>query len=371
MIKSLFLKLTKRLRRLRRLLQTMALCHRQVPCWHWRYALTVLRAYRLCCRAGFLPSEAFRLGLFSPDGPSDRAAQFVSKKRWRRLQSTVNPQEWIHLTRDKGFFYRFCLANGIPVPDLFAIFFKSGAGWSATGCRLQARADWLELLDEQLPDEFVVKPSTGSYSESVNVYSRSGDGFRDFAGCFYQAQDIIDWMANDPHYDCFVLQARLQNHPELVRLSATQALQTVRVISFIDTTGNCRILHAHFKPITGPHLSDTFLEGLIGNVEAPVFLANGRLESANRIAGTGAGVMDVPIHPLTGLTFTGFQLPLWQEACRLVVDTAPKFLPLRSIGWDVALTPLGPVILEGNSLWDPPNQHGCIPMLYDQLTGRH
>ncbi len=275
------------------------------------------------------------------------------------------------MTRDKGLFYRFCLANGVPVPELFAIFFKAGAGWSAAGHRLQSRADWRKLLDERLPGEFVIKPATGSYSESVNVFARSGDGFRDFAGRFYQAQDIIDWMADDPRYDCFVLQARLQSHPELVRLSATQALQTVRVISFIDANGNCRILHAHFKPITGPHLSDTFLEGLIGNVEAPVSLDDGRLQSANRIAGTGAGVMDVPIHPLTGLPFTGFQLPLWQEACRLVVDTAPKFLPLRAIGWDVALTPQGAVILEGNSQWDPPNQHGCIPMLYDQLRMRH
>lgn len=275
------------------------------------------------------------------------------------------------MTRDKGIFYRFCLANSVPVPELFAIFFKTGTGWSATGHQLQSRADWQELLDDRLPEQFVIKPATGSYSESVNVFARSGDGFMDFAGRFYQTQDIIDWMADDPRYDCFVLQARLENHPELVRLSATQALQTVRVISFIDATGNCRILHAHFKPITGLHLSDTFLEGLIGNVEALVSLVDGRLQSANRIAGTGAGVMDVPIHPLTGLTFTGFQLPLWQEACQLVVDTAPKFLPLRAIGWDVALTPQGPVILEGNSQWDPPNQHGCIPMLYDQLRMCH
>lgn len=275
------------------------------------------------------------------------------------------------MTRDKGIFYRFCLANGVPVPALFAIFFKADAGWAAAGHRLKSSTDWQKLLDKQLPGEFVIKPATGSYSEAVNVFSRSGDGFRDFHGDVYQAQDIIDWMANHPRYDSFVLQARLQNHPELVRLSATQALQTVRVISFIDATGNCRILHAHFKPITGPHLSDTFLEGLIGNVEAPVCLSDGRLKSANRISGTGAGVLEVPVHPLTGRDFAGFQLPLWQEACELVMHTAPKFLPLRAIGWDVALTPLGPVILEGNSRWDPPNQHGCIPMLSDQLRRRH
>ena len=367
MIQKLRKKIVKRLRRLRRLLQTMALCHRLVPCWHWRYLQAVRRGYRLCCRGGFTPAEAFRLGLFGPEVSPGRSDQFVSKKSWCRLQAILNPSEWIHLTRDKGIFYRFCLANGIPVPELFALFFREGAGWSACGLRLQHRADWQELLEEKLPEAFIIKPATGSYSQDVNVFSRSGDGFLDFHGRFYRASDIIDWMAGNTRYDCFVLQARLDNHPELVRLSATKALQTARIISFIDRDGNCRILHAHFKPITGPHLTDTFLEGFTGNVEAPVSLANGRLQSANRIAGTGEGVMEVPVHPLTGLPLAGFQLPLWQEACSLVLATAPKFLPLRAIGWDVALTPQGPVILEGNSWWDPPNQHGCIPMLAHQL----
>jgi hypothetical protein len=286
------------------------------------------------------------------------------------MQTTVNPPEWGYLTRDKGVFYRYCLACGVPVPQLFAIFFRGGDGWSADGRRLDSFGEWQALFEDCLPAEFIVKPSTGSFSQSVNLFRRDGDVYRDFVGRPYQIADILDWMAGDPLYDSFVLQARLDNHAELVRLSGTDSLQTVRIISFIDAVGGCRILHAHFKPITGPHLSDTFMDGLTGNVEAPVCLTDGRLESANRISGTGEGVIEVFVHPLTGLTFAGFQLPLWQELCQLVVDTAPKFLPLRSIGWDVALTPDGPVILEGNNHWVPPNQHGCVPMLRDQLRRR-
>ena len=63
------------------------------------------------------------------------------------------------------------------------------------------------------------------------------------------------------------------------------------------------------------------------------------------------------VHPRTGLRFEGFQLPLWQDLCDLVIGSAKKFLPIQTIGWDVAVTSKGPVIVEANMFWDPPNAH--------------
>jgi hypothetical protein len=58
------------------------------------------------------------------------------------------------------------------------------------------------------------------------------------------------------------------------------------------------------------------------------------------------------VHTDSGEEFTGVQLPLWEEAldaCR----RAARLLPgPRWIGWDVVLTPDGPVILEANTQWD-------------------
>ena len=44
---------------------------------------------------------------------------------------------------------------------------------------------------------------------------------------------------------------------------------------------------------------------------------------------------------------------LWKESCQLAIETARNFLPLRIVGWDIAITPNGPSIVEGNAWADP------------------
>ncbi len=41
------------------------------------------------------------------------------------------------------------------------------------------------------------------------------------------------------------------------------------------------------------------------------------------------------------------------EVQDLVRRAALAFAPLRTIGWDVAISDAGPSLIEGNVLWDP------------------
>ncbi len=68
----------------------------------------------------------------------------------------------------------------------------------------------------------------------------------------------------------------------------------------------------------------------------------------------------VACHPDSGVVFDGFVVPRFFEAVDLVKACHSLLPGLHSIGWDVAVTPEGPVLLEGNDDWD-----GAIPMLFD------
>lgn len=60
--------------------------------------------------------------------------------------------------------------------------------------------------------------------------------------------------------------------------------------------------------------------------------------------------VDYAAHPITGVPFKGMQIPFW-DAC---VDLIRRVLPLASkisnIGWDVAITESGPLLIEANTI---------------------
>lgn len=55
------------------------------------------------------------------------------------------------------------------------------------------------------------------------------------------------------------------------------------------------------------------------------------------------------IHPETKEKIIGYQVPFFKEACELVCQAAKEIEEIKYIGWDVAISEKGPVIIEGNS----------------------
>ena len=70
------------------------------------------------------------------------------------------------------------------------------------------------------------------------------------------------------------------------------------------------------------------------------------------------------VHPDTGKTILGYQIPRWEEARQLVAQLSDVFTEMRYCGWDLALTDQGWVMVEANSKglfigFQLPTQEGC------------
>ena len=80
----------------------------------------------------------------------------------------------------------------------------------------------------------------------------------------------------------------------------------------------------------------------------------------------------VKVHPKSGIIFKDYELPFFEEA-KIMISKYHRLLPnVHSIGWDIAILPDGPCIIEGNDNWEiSPMQliHGGMRKEFETLMG--
>jgi len=85
-------------------------------------------------------------------------------------------------------------------------------------------------------------------------------------------------------------------------------------------------------------------------------------------------------HPKTETKFAGFEIPYYKEAVSMCEKASEKVPEVGLLGWDIAITPNGPVMIEGNELpgYDlyqskvhlDENMHGLKPLFDNAIFER-
>jgi glutathione synthase/RimK-type ligase-like ATP-grasp enzyme len=143
----------------------------------------------------------------------------------------------------------------------------------------------------------------------------------------------------------YLIQERISQHSAMSALHP-QSLNTMRVVTF-NTGDRVSVFSAAQRVGTNGRQVDNWSAGgiLIG-----VELKTGRLRADGFYKpGYGSKVQE---HPQTGVRFLGFEIPYFREALELVLQVHEYFYGVHSIGWDIAISERGPVIIEANDDWD-------------------
>ncbi|HTI33529.1 MAG TPA: sugar-transfer associated ATP-grasp domain-containing protein [Miltoncostaea sp.] len=316
-------------------------------------AAVVRRARTVRAEGGYEYDEALAAGLLDTREPLDGRHVGTSKHVTLLAQREINPESLAALTEEKAIFYRLLEAYDLPAPALHAVIARSG-GW-ARGRGVIADRDAFAAWLPGVPGDIVVKPSAGVHGRGVRVLRRDGDLLRDLGvqGGDVTPAELHDAMVGDPEFPVWVIQERVRNAPEVARLGSADILQTARVVTVVHPDGTVSVVQCILKVAAGGGAIDNYRGGATGN--GIVWVApDGTLGPVRSLRPDGHGHRTTPDLPATGQRVQGEVLPRWDEALDLARRAAELFLPARSIGWDIALTPDGPMIIEGNMWWDPP-----------------
>ncbi|WAB83307.1 flagellar biosynthesis protein [Microcella daejeonensis] len=169
--------------------------------------------------------------------------------------------------------------------------------------------------------------------------SREGKGvFR------YDTAEVSEWTAF--HADLVskgqvLIEQPIVQHPYLAKYCAG-TVNTTRITTYFDGE-TVRPLVIAQKFGRGA-VSDQFTWGGFFTM----LDENGRAVGPGH---TGRHVSRYETHPDSGESIVDFQLPLWDEALAMLDEAARRIPAVPYVGWDVAIGPDGPVLLEGN--WTP------------------
>lgn len=185
----------------------------------------------------------------------------------------------------------------------------------------------------------------------------AGSGGR---GCFYFRS------SRESPRGLFLLEPAVVQHQYAERI-AGWALNTIRILTMRGGEGFFIAGAAHRFGGDRNIAVDNFSQG---GVACLVDLETGTLSEGVTNPGYYRHLYH-EVHPVTSSPLKGVTVPFWDLAKQLALDLSGAVPGLNYAGWDIAITPAGPVVIEGNGRVANPNliQAHC-PLLLDERVAR-
>ena len=135
------------------------------------------------------------------------------------------------------------------------------------------------------------------------------------------------------------LEEVIKQHPEMNKL-CEKSVNTMRIMTF-NNNGKPRIIWLGLRVGNGVNSIDNFHAKGMGvniDIETGKLIGEAIDKDLNRFKE----------HPKTKVKFDGFQIPYFEEAKKMVLEASLESDKILVVGWDVAISENGPVIIEGN-----------------------
>ena len=165
-----------------------------------------------------------------------------------------------------------------------------------------------------------------------------GDGI--FKVSFEEISDM-DSFITEAKESKYLFEQIIVQHDTLNRINPN-SVNTMRINTFITKTGEVRFLSAALRSSSG--------DGIVDNYYAGGVITAIDLETGILLSNSKSNTTDLLLrHPYSDVVLPGIELPYWSETLAFVKEAAMVTPQLRIIGWDIAITPNGPIIVEANN----------------------
>ncbi len=266
---------------------------------------------------------------------------YVMTHKLRDKCWTLNDPRYNTILDDKYLFELFFRKHNLPVTNTYAhnvnsLFFAGG--------------DFIQI---NTPDEFLdfVKDiSSGSkHSENIFIKKEAGTGggkyiYRVSYSSLQNNREELNKIFKIVLDSSFIFQEEVIQHEALSRINP-HCVNTMRIETFTNKENVSRIMSGMLRL----GFSDAYLDNVSkGGAYVGIDFTTGKLRREAVSDFTNGRARTYLEHPGSKIKFEGYELPYFKETTELVIAASQLIPQVKVIGWDVAITPEGPILIEGN-----------------------
>lgn len=270
------------------------------------------------------PIHYFEHGLYEVG--ADKYMEYIPERVIAAFQGAANPKVSIGQIANKVNLAILLKSRGISCIPFYFYIDAEGGIWSSPEAPLGVN----DAIEFSYGTPLFVKAISGQVGEGAMRLSAGGGVDK---SALLSLRDRI-------------FQPIIINHGLIAKVNP-DCLNTVRIDTLVQN-GEAFVNAAIIKFGQAGSITDHYAHG---SIVVGIDLETGKLQDTGVTkAKYGRNFYDK--HPQSGVLFKDIQIPFWPRLVELVKLAALAVQPNMTIGWDVAVTPDGPMIVEANQAGD-------------------
>lgn len=274
----------------------------------------------------------------------------LAKRYWEIL----NPYKNACLARNKYMSHLLLDSANIPQPKLI-VYYNPEIGQETDICK-NSLTGILNALKLSQKEKIVIKPSADSahgygvivahkikYIENDAILSR-------YNGDTILLSKVLD--TNNKQNEAFLIEEQVNQNDQMNCFNSS-SVNTIRIMTALYPNREVKIIAAFIK--IGREGADVDNAGSGGNIDCGVDIRTGKLYNSIEF-NFWTNIANIKKHPDNNTPLEGTEIKGWKEILCQLKSFQARLPQLKTIGWDVAITPKGPIIIEINNWWDTTGQ---------------
>lgn len=303
-----------------------------------------MRLYKL---KGLQWNEYFKYSFEIKDENFKRT--FLGTNEQRYYLDYLNPKKYYILARNKYFTHLLLDKLKLPKAKLYCYYDPEIKTLKNDSIGYDLNSV-LTILKNKNIDKCVIKATEKSHGEGVYAVSKIE----------YDEYDAILILVNGKTIklsqvliqDPLIFESYIEQTQQFKKFNES-SINTVRMMTVLLPNHNAKVIASFIK--IGRQGAFVDNAGAGGNVDVGVDVKTGKLYNSMQFNGF-RNIKLVNNHPDNNESLNGIQIENWQNICKKVIDFQLSIPFIKAIGWDIAITNEGPLVIEINDFWDTTGQ---------------